>query len=199
MRMMNTLAGWILVGWILGSASATIAADAYVFDPAHSSIEFSVKHLVITNVKGSFDRFDGSISADPEKIEESSVNVTIDVASINTKNEKRDEHLRSSDFLDAENHPQITFRSSEIRKTNDGYVAAGTLTIRGVAKEVELPFALHGPITSPWGETVAGIEIAYEIDRQEFGVSWNQTLDTGGVVVGNEVRIEINLEVKKEA
>jgi polyisoprenoid-binding protein YceI len=153
--------------------------------------------MLISNVKGSFDEFDAKITYDPENIENSSVDVSISVASIDTKNEKRDDHLRSNDFFDAENHPAITFKSKKIEKKGDGYVAAGTLTIRGVSKEIELPFTLNGPVTNPWGQTVMGIEIEYEIDRKEYGVKWNKTMDNGGLVVGDEVKVEINLEVTK--
>lgn len=184
--------------WTSCSALPALAADTYAFDLAHSSIEFSVKHMVISNVKGTFDRFDGTLVADAEDLGNSSVEVIIETASINTRNDKRDEHLRSADFLDAENHPQITFRSAEIRQADAGYVALGTLTIRGVAKEVALPFTVNGPITNPWGQTVIGIEIAYELDRQDYGVNWSQTMDNGGLVVGDTVRIEINLEAQKQ-
>jgi polyisoprenoid-binding protein YceI len=155
--------------------------------------------MVITNVKGTFDRFSGTIVADAEDLGNSSVEVIIETASVNTRNDKRDEHLRSADFLDAENHPEITFRSSEIRRADAGYVALGTLTIRGVAKEVALPFTVNGPITNPWGQTVIGIEIGYELNRQDYGVSWSQSLDNGGLVVGDTVRIEINLEAQKQS
>jgi polyisoprenoid-binding protein YceI len=173
------------------------AADKYVRDPAHSSIEFSVKHMVISNVKGSFDKFDAVIVYDPDNIESSSVDVSIDVTSVDTKDGKRDEHLRSADFLDAENHPQITFKSDKIKKSGDGYVAVGTLTIRGVSKQVELPFELNGPIVNPYGQSVIGVQIEYELSRKDFNVNWNKTLDAGGVVVGDDVKVEINLEAKK--
>ena len=119
--------------------------------------------MVISNVKGTFDKFDCAIKFDPDNIANSSVEVTIDVASIDTKDEKRDEHLRGEDFLHASKHPDITFVSKKIAKKGDGYVAAGTLTIRGVSKEVELPFVLNGPIVNPWGQTVIGIEIDGEL------------------------------------
>jgi polyisoprenoid-binding protein YceI len=183
-----------VVAVLAGGASAD---NQYTFDKAHSSIEFAVKHMVISNVKGTFDDFDGVIKYDPDNIENSSVEVSIKVASVNTKNQKRDDHLRSADFFDVEQHPEITFKSSKIKKTGDGFAAVGTLTIRGVSKEVELPFALNGPITNPWGKSVVGIEIDYELNRHHYGVKWNQTLDSGGVVVGDDVKIEINLEAIK--
>jgi polyisoprenoid-binding protein YceI len=173
------------------------AADQYTLDTAHSSIEFSVKHMLISNVKGTFDEFDATIMYDPDNIGNSSVEVSISVASVNTKDKKRDDHLRSDDFFDAANHPQITFKSKKVEKKGDGYVAVGTLTIRGTSKEVELPFTLNGPINNPWGQTVMGIEIEYELDRQEYGIKWSNKMDNGGLVVGDDVKIEINLEAKK--
>jgi polyisoprenoid-binding protein YceI len=182
---------------VLAAAFSASAADKYSVDGAHSSIEFSVKHMVISNVKGSFDEFDAAIVFDAAKIENSSVEVTIPVSSVNTKNEKRDEHLRSADFFDVATHPNITFKSKKVVKKGDGYVAAGTLTMRGVSKEIELPFVLNGPITNPWGQTVIGVEIEFKLDRQDFGLKWNKTMDNGGVVVGDDIKIEINLEATK--
>ena len=178
-------------------ASAAPAADTYTLDPAHSSVEFSVKHMVISNVKGTFDDFEAVINYDPDNIEKSSVEVSISVSSINTKDEKRDGHLRSPDFFDVENHPSITFKSDKIVKKGDGYVAVGTLTIRGVARKIELPFQLNGPIQNPMGETVMGVEIEIELNRKDYNVKWNKTMDNGGLVVGDDVKIEINLEAKK--
>jgi polyisoprenoid-binding protein YceI len=182
---------------LVASAVMAAPADEYTSDAAHSSIEFSVKHMVITNVKGTFDIFEAVIMFDPENLDQSSVEVSIDVASVNTRDEKRDEHLRSPDFFDAAKFPAITFKSSKISKKGDGYVAAGTLTIRGVSKEVELPFQLNGPITNPWGQVVMGIELDFKINRKDFGVNWSKTMDNGGLVVGDDVKIEINLEAKK--
>jgi len=178
-------------------ASAAPAADTYTLDPAHSSVEFSVKHMVISNVKGTFDDFEAVINYDPDNIEKSSVDVSISVSSVNTKDEKRDGHLRSLDFFDVENHFSITFKSDKIVKKGDGYVAAGTLTIRGVAKKIELPFQLNGPVQNPWGQTVLGVEIEFELNRKDYNVKWNKTMDNGGLVVGDDVKIEINLEAQK--
>lgn len=178
-------------------AGTAPAADKYALDPSHSSIEFSVKHMVISNVKGTFDKFNAVIMYDPDNVEKSSVEVSIAVSSINTKDQKRDEHLRSPDFFDAENHAEITFKSDQVKKSGDGYVAVGTLTMRGVSKKIELPFQLNGPIVNPWGQTVIGIEIEYELDRKDYNVKWNKTMDSGGLVVGDDVKVEINLEAKK--
>jgi polyisoprenoid-binding protein YceI len=193
----RSLVSLLAVAVAVALAGSATAADKYLFDKAHSSIEFSVKHMVVSNVKGTFDTFDGAIMYDPADIEKSSVDITIAVAGINTREAKRDEHLRSPDFFDAAKYPNITFKSSKIKKTDNGLVAVGTLTIRGVSKEVELPFTLNGPVVNPLGKTVIGVELAYQLNRRDFGVSWNKTLDAGGVVVGDDVKIEINLEATK--
>lgn len=121
--------------------------------------------------------------------------MTIDVASIDTANDKRDEHLRSADFFDAQKHPQITFNSSSVRDVPGGFVATGDLTIKDITRRIDLPFAVNGPITDPWGNTRIGVEIEpITIDRREFGLTWSQTLETGGLLVGNEVDVEIEVE-----
>lgn len=189
----------ILAAAVVLAASAVMAGpgEKYTSDATHSTVEFSVKHMMITNVKGTFDTFDAVIMFEPGDLDHASVEVSIDVASVNTRDEKRDEHLRSPDFFDAAKFPTITFKSSKISKKGDGYVAAGALTIRGVSKEVEIPFQLNGPITNPWGQVVMGIELDYKINRKDFGVNWDKTMDNGGLVVSDDVKIEINLEAKK--
>ena len=173
------------------------AADNYEIDMAHSSIEFSVKHMMVTNVKGTFDTFSGTMLFDPDNIENSSVDISIDVSSVNTRNQKRDDHLRSADFFDAEKHAAITFKSDKVMKKGDGYVVSGTLVLHGVSKKIDIPFILNGPVQNPWGKTAIGIELEYKLNRKDFGLEWNKTMDNGGVVVGDEVKIEINIEATK--
>ena len=187
----------LVAALVIATAQSVFAADNYNIDFAHSSIEFSVKHMMVSNVKGSFDKFAGTISFDPDNIANSSVQFSIDVASVNTKNEKRDEHLRSADFFDAASHPDITFKSEKISKKGDGYVATGTLVMRGVSKKIDLPFVLNGPVQNPWGQTVLGVVVNYQLNRKDFGLEWNKTMDNGGLVVGDDVKIEINLEASK--
>ena len=175
----------------------SFATDKYQIDPVHSTIGFSVKHMVISNVKGNFTDFSGVIYLDDKDIKNSRVEVTIKASSINTRNERRDAHLKSPDFFDAEKYPDITFKSKKIEKNDNGYVIVGDLTIKGVTKEVSFPFTYFGPINDPWGNQRNGVQASLTINRQDFGVSWNNTLDNGGLVVGNEVNIEINLEVVK--
>lgn len=197
MSFRKTIRSAVPAAFLLIFAGTAVGADQYKIDHSHSSVEFSVRHMVISNVKGGFDEFDGSILFDPENIENSSVEFSINTASINTKEEKRDDHLRSPDFFDAAKYPNITFKSSAIKKTSDGHVAVGTLTIRGVSKQIELPFRLSGPVTNPRGQAVLGVEVEYKLNRQDFGVSWSQKLDTGGLVVGDEVKVELNIEAQK--
>jgi len=177
--------------------TSAFAGDKYVPDPAHTNIGFQVKHMVITTVSGNFTDYDYSFVYDEKNPENSAIKASIKVASVNTDNEKRDNHLRSGDFFDAEKHPEITFESNKIIQNDDGFVAVGNLTMRGVTKEIELPFTITGIIQDPWGNTKMGVESRLTIDRQDFNVSWNNTLDTGGLVVSDEVDIILDLQLKK--
>lgn len=182
----------------LAIVPAAHAQDVYTIDPVHSSVGFKVKHMMVSDVRGSFASFSGAVNLDPKSIEASSVEVTIETASISTHNEKRDGHLKSPDFFDAEKFPTITFKSKKITKKGDGWVAVGDLTMRGVTKEIELPFTLSGPV-SAGPASIIGVSAAMELNRQDFGISWNKTLDAGGVVVSDKVKIEIELEAKKQS
>lgn len=177
---------------------AAQAADTYQIDPVHSTVNFAVKHLVINTVRGNFTEFSGKIVYDEADITKSSVDVTIKAASVNTGNDKRDTHLRSAEFLDAQKYPEILFKSKEIKKEGDGYVVVGDLTLHGVTREVSFPFQILGKIKDPWGKTRIGLEASLTINRQDFGVSWSQTMDNGGLMVGNDVKIELNVEAVKE-
>jgi polyisoprenoid-binding protein YceI len=177
--------------------STVFSADKYTLDPVHTSIEFSVRHLVINNVKGKFTDFSGTLLYDDGDITKSSVSVSIKAASVNTGTPNRDNDLRSANFLDAEKFPEITFQSQRIEKREDGYLAVGTLTIHGVSKEITLPFSITGKIKDPWGGTRMGIEVALTLNRRDFGMNYGKTLDGGGLVVGNDVKIEIAAEAVK--
>lgn len=146
----------------------SIAADKYVLDNAHSSIDFSVRHMVITNVKGFFGQFGTDIMYDASDITKSSVKVAIQAASINTNNENRDNHLKSPDFFDAEKFPEITFTSTKIEKAGDELIMHGDLTMRGVTKQVSFPFVLNGPITDPWGKSRFGAEASLTVESPWF-------------------------------
>jgi len=172
----------------------SFAQEKYDIDLTHSNIGFSVRHMVVAKVPGNFKEFSGAILYDEKDLTKSSVNVTIKAGSINTQNDRRDGHLRSADFFDAENHPDITFVSKKITKTKDGFTALGDLTIRGTTKEVELPFKILGTRKDARGARM-GIEAGLTLNRFDYGVKWDKTLDDGNLIVSNEVAVAINLEV----
>jgi polyisoprenoid-binding protein YceI len=179
-------------------ASQAQAADTYNIDAAHTTVGFSIQHMVISKVKGRFNEFSGSIQVDPKATPTvTEATIAIKVASIDTANTKRDDHLRAPDFFDAAKFPDMTFETTKIEKTGDDLAAHGKLTIRGVTKEIELPFKLNGPITDPLGNTRVGIEGRTKLNRKDYGLTWSKTLETGGLVVGDEVEIEIQLEAVK--
>lgn len=171
-------------------------------DPAHSSVEFAVKHMMFTTVRGRFKDVKGTIEADEQNPDRSSVNVEIAAASIDTGADDRDTHLRSADFLDVENHPTLTFRSKRTEgaaaKEGDRFKIVGDLTIRGQSIEVTLDCEFEGTGTDPWGGTRAGARARATIDRRDWGLKWNQALETGGILVANEVRLEIEVQAVKQ-
>jgi polyisoprenoid-binding protein YceI len=168
-------------------------------DPAHSHIQFAVRHMMISTVRGEFERFGGTISFDPENPEQSEVSVRIDAASINTRQPDRDAHLRSADFFNAEEYPVILFESKRIETagTNSGRVI-GDMTIRGVTREVVLDVEYAGMARSPWGATSAGFSATTTLDRKDWGLTWNQALETGGVLVGDRIRVSIEVEIIRQ-
>lgn len=168
-------------------------AGTWTIDAAHSSVEVIARHLMLAKVRGRFGSFAGEIVVG-DTPEDSSVEVTIDAASIDTGETKRDEHLRSPDFLDVENHPTLTFRSSGARRTSERTLEVdGDLTIRGVARPVTLDVEYLGVTQDPWGNTRAAFSATTEIDREEFGITWNQALETGGVMVGRKLKVELEV------
>ena len=173
----------------------------WTIDPAHSAAHFSVRHLMISNVRGEFSKLSGSVLFDPAEPARSTVEVSMDTASVNTREPQRDEHLRSADFFDVANYPTITFRSKRIAAAGaDHFKLTGDLTIRGVTKEVT--FDVEGPTASvkdPWGNVRAGITATAKINRKDFGVAFNALTETGGVVVGEEVSLTIEAELIKAA
>ena len=185
------------LAFLLISASTTLAADKYAIDPVHCHIGFSVKHLVINNIRGRFNDYTGAIVYDEQDITKSSVEITIKAASINSDFKFRDDHLRAPDFFDAVKYPEITFKSTRIEKRGAAYAAVGIFMLHGVAKEIVLPFKVNGK-SNFQGETHLGVEATIVIDRRDFGMTWNATLESGGLVVGNEVTIELNIEAIKK-
>lgn len=173
-------------------------AGTWKLDPAHSEVSFSVKHLKISKVRGTFETFDVTIvtAEDPQ---DSTIEAVIDVASVNTGQEARDNHLRSSDFFLAEEHPQLIFRSTSIEATDgDDFTVQGNLTLRGVTLPVTLKGEFGGLITDPYGNVKAGATVTTTINRQDYGVSWNAALEAGGFTLGDDVKISIDLEVVLE-
>ena len=192
MKLRTILTAPLLPLLLLGSARA---ADTYSIDPAHSSVAFAVKHMVINNVKGKFNEFNGTVVVDNNVIQEAKG--TIQAKSIDTGIAKRDEHLRSPDFFDAAKYPTITFVSKRVEKRGDDTVLIGDYTMHGVTKELALPVTLSGPIKDPMGHTRIGLEAKTKLSRKEYGLKYNQALETGGLVVGDEVQLEINAEAVK--
>lgn len=168
-------------------------------DLAHSEINFSVRHMMISNVRGRFEKFDGTVEFDEENPENSSVEVKIEAESINTREQRRDNHLRSPDFLDVEKYPYITFKSKRIERTGeDSGRIIGDLTVRDETHEVVLDVDYAGQAKSPWGTTSAGFSATTKINRKQWGLNWNQALETGGVLVGDELKVNIELEIVKQ-
>ena len=185
----------------LGVASLPALAQTWNADAAHSTVGFAVRHMMVSNVKGSFDKFTASVDGDPADAATVKISATIEVASVNTRDAKRDEHLRSADFFDAAKFPQMTFTSTKVEKTSATTAkATGNLTLRGVTKPVVLDVEYTQAVKNPWGKTVIGASATGKINRKDFGVNWSKSLDGGGVVVGDEVTIQLDLElVRKDA
>ncbi|HEY4735156.1 MAG TPA: YceI family protein [Gemmatimonadaceae bacterium] len=163
-------------------------------DPSHTLVEFSAKHLMITTVKGRFTDIEGVIHADEKDPTKSSVEATLKAASIDTRTDQRDNHLRSGDFLDVEKFPEITFRSTRIEGSRKEFKLTGDLTIRGVTKPVTLDVTFEGQTKDPWGGERVGFSASGKIDRRDFGLTWNVVLEAGGLTVGNDIKINIEVE-----
>jgi polyisoprenoid-binding protein YceI len=168
---------------------------SWQLDPVHTHIGFSVKHMMVATVRGQFRSYRGNLRLDPTDFTRSSVDGEIDVASIDTGNVDRDNHLRTGDFFDVANHPTIQFRSVGIQAKDAGdYIVHGDLTIRGVTKRIALDVEYLGTSKNPYGKTVAGFSVRGTINRNDFGVSFNAALETGGVIVGDKVKLELDVE-----
>ncbi len=181
---------------VLAASAVSAAPLKFDVDAVHSSVEFKIRHLVAKS-SGKFKDFSGSITMDPAKPAEGSVQFTIKAASIDTGNAKRDDHLRSADFFEVEKFPEITFKSSRITaKGGTNYEVAGVLTMHGVSQPITLPVQLSGPGPSPFvpGASIAGFSATAKISRKDFGVSWNKTLDSGGTILSDDVDVTIELE-----
>ncbi|MGA8108078.1 MAG: YceI family protein [Acidobacteriaceae bacterium] len=183
------------------STNPAPATSTWTIDPVHSLAEFRVRHMMIANVRGRFTGVTGKLTYDPADLAKSHVDASIDVSTIDTRDPQRDTHLKSPDFFDAEKFPTLTFSSSRVtRKANGSVVVAGPLTIHGTTREVE--FEVEGPtppIKDPWGNTRIGVSATTKIDRREFGLTFNAAMETGGVLVGEEVFITLELEFVQAA
>ena len=173
--------------------ATTTATRTYKIDKAHSEAIFQVRHLV-TKVRGRFTDFEGAIEYNDANPEASTVNFSAKTASIDTAEADRDKHLRSADFFDVEKFPELTFRSKRISKRGDGYDVTGDLTIHGVTKEVTLPVALMGKAKDPWGGDRLGFEVETTLNRKDYGLAFNIALETGGFLVGDEVKVSIDIQ-----
>jgi polyisoprenoid-binding protein YceI len=177
---------------------STVTAPArttWIVDAAHSNVEFSIRHLMIATVKGRFADVQGTVTIDEEDPSQTEINVTIGAASIDTRMPQRDEHLRSADFFDVANHPTLTFKSRSVRREGETFKVVGDLTIRGVTRELVLDVVAQGRQADPWGAQRAGFEATGKIKRSDFGLTWNQALETGGVLVGDDVKISVDVEL----
>ena len=180
------------------STQTKTRTTTWKIDPAHSTVEFVAKHMMITNVRGRFPDVDGIIRFDEENITNSSVEATIQVATINTGNEQRDAHLRTGDFFLVEEYPTITFKSKRIEpKGGDDYRIIGDLTMRGVTREVALDATFEGRGVNPWGAEVVSFFAKTTVNRKDFGLNWNVALEAGGVLVGDNIRIELNIQAAR--
>lgn len=185
------------------SSTERAVADAvttWTIDPAHTNVEFAVRHLMISTVKGRFGAVTGTVVLDDEEPARSQLEVTIDVASVDTREPQRDAHLRSADFFDVDNHPQVTFRGTRVERTEKGqFLVTGDLTIRAQTRPVVLSVLAEGRGKDPWGGERAGFSASGTIKRSEFGLTWNQLLETGGVAVSDEIKLVIDAELVRSA
>ncbi|WHX66862.1 YceI family protein [Peribacillus frigoritolerans] len=172
----------------------------WIVDPTHSAIEFSVKHMMIAKVKGSFNKFEASILANPSDLTTAVIDFTVDVASIDTRNADRDNHLRSADFFDVEKNPTLTFKSTKIVKTDeDEYDVTGNVTLNGVTQEETFSITFEGQGKDPWGNEKAGFSGKGKVKRSDYGLTYNAALETGGVLIGDQITLTIEIEAAKEA
>jgi polyisoprenoid-binding protein YceI len=180
--------------------TATVTKTKWNLDPSHSEIGFKVKHMMITNVSGSFEKFDSQVETEDSDFTTAKIQFTADISSITTANKDRDNHLKSPDFFDAANFPQLKFVSTKLEKKDDeNYVLQGNLTIRDVTKPVKFNVEFGGIGKDPWGNEKAGFTITGKINRTDYKLNWNAALETGGVLVSEEVRLQAEVQLVKQA
>ncbi|MDQ1375588.1 MAG: hypothetical protein QOJ09_2926 [Actinomycetota bacterium] len=176
------------------NGAAAPVPGTYAIDKSHTTVEFVARHLMISKVRGRFTDYDGTVVIG-EGPEDTSLEVSIDLSSVDTNDPKRDEHLRSADFFEIEKHPRMTFKSTKISQDGDGWKLTGDLTVRDVTQPLTLDVEFEGAQTTPWNTSAFGFSASGEIDREDWGISWNAALETGGMLVGKKVKIELNVEL----
>ncbi|WP_433750627.1 YceI family protein [Falsibacillus pallidus] len=170
----------------------------WAVDAAHSSVDFSIKHMMIANVKGAFLNFEATVDADPTDLTDAEIDFSIDLSSIDTRNEDRDNHLKSADFFDVEQYPKMTFKSTKVvNKGDHEYDVTGELSLHGVSKQETFHVAFEGQGKDPWGNEKVGFSADGSINRSDYGLTWNSALETGGVLVGDKVKINLQIEAAK--
>jgi polyisoprenoid-binding protein YceI len=194
--------GWrrlLALVWLLALVSAQAQAETarYNVDLDHSTVEFRVAHMVVSKTTGRFMDYNGFIEMDPEVLTVKTIEAEIKTASVNTNHQKRDTHLRSADFFNVEKYPVMTYKLKSYRRTGDDYTAVGDLTLLGVTREIALVGKFNGVAKDPWGNVRAGFTAEGKFNRKDFGMNWSKTLDNGGLVVGDEVQIKLDIECIK--
>jgi len=194
---MNKLLSLTIV--LLIGTLPVVAQTTWKIDPVHSKVLFTVSHMVVAEVTGRFNEFDATLVQTNDDFSESKLSATIKTNSIDTDNERRDGHLKSADFFDAEKYPELTFESKSFVKTGENtYTITGDLTMHGITKQVVLDATINGITKSPWGNTVAGFKAETTVNRYDFGLKWNKALEAGGVIVGENVQITLQVELVKQ-
>ncbi|AWM14031.1 YceI family protein [Flavobacterium sp. NRK F10] len=175
-----------------------MAKTNWTIDTTHSKVGFKVKHMMFTNVSGKFNTYDATIETDEDDFTKAAIAFSADINSVDTNNDDRDNHLKSADFFDGEKFPKLSFKATSLASKGDDYELTGDLTIKDVTKAVTLPAEFSGLMKDPWGNTKAGLNVYGKINRKDFGLNWNAALETGGVLVGEEVKFEIELQLLKQ-
>ncbi|MFO0707159.1 MAG: YceI family protein [Nitrospira sp.] len=196
-RVVLSIGLWCSAAMVGLPAGAGAEMARWDLDPDHSIIEFRVAHMVVSKTAGKFMDYTGVVEMDPDAHQFKTIEASINTASVNTNHEKRDAHLRNADFFDVEKYPTMTYKMKSYKKTGDSYTALGDLTLHGVTKEIALVGTFNGVTKDPWGNTRAGFTAEGKLNRKDFGMVWNKTLDTGGFVVGEEVQIRLDIECIK--
>jgi len=177
-----------------------MALTKWALDPTHSNVDFSIRHMMISKVKGTFRSFEASIEADPQDLTTANISFSIDVSSVDTNNADRDNHLRTADFFDVENYPKLTFVAKSIVKTDDGeYNVTGDVTLHGVTRSETFAVTYEGTGKDPWGNEKVGFSATGNLKRSDYGLTWNAALETGGFLVGDDVKVSLELQAVKQA